>query len=978
MQVFMDADFQERQRQAREAEKRLKLFLETRTVEFNGAGENDLPSVSQAWDMNHLDREQQRVNKETLRGIASILKDYRSIRCEVHGETGAAHSAPRLLARFLQLHHEHDVKSCMDALARARAQACCNALISMGVPPQQLFLTFTGMGGRVAVDFKPTGSLPVPEPHIVPTQPDRCTADCESKHDALGRRTTLRQWGPRHLPPRHGPCVRGDPLGWAQRDVRHAVRKFPRLDSPDCLRQWLREVSRRASGGSDFEVYVRLFCDGPPRGLSGVPAKTVRAPSSSPSPSAPPVQGTAAALGKWVHGGDAYDGFAPHTLSDLLHFDCARLSKLGVCTPARAKALSEELTALRRVVTSEETLCGNHRVQGSLMPDWLFRILSYREEDAGRPPPIQWPEKQEVDPTAMREARSRIQEILEAHSIEFNGAGEAKLPTIAQAWNVEHTDLATRQANLETLAGIAEVLIDLPELRCEIHGETGYVRTAPADLAAHLGKDAAKTDDVKACMDRLAMLRAEACLNALVNMGVPAAQLYATALGQGGKIAVDFIPEGHVPDELRFGHVPLRYLKASSLDLPGWRTLHLAINCHFDPLPHKHCAHSAPCSHRDDKSCDHPANPSVRSWAGKRADYALSAPTPCAADRKQVRRVTGRHAEGGAGLQMVEGQALAAAAGHGGGPRGAYTEGSRSAFYSSTRTPNPHVGHPHLGPLGWKSSLLWQQVSRHRGADGRSEVLVWEHACCLDQAAISRGQADAVRYAESILAALEASEMLWVHAGSDYSASLFTVLELVAWHKMKRIHPSNTVLLNAMQVTSIAGRSARLPLFDAGRDHARWLQATLRKHGSVGRAVCGVFLARLGVDLRNRRVVVEAFAALAAVAASAQQQDLAAPDQSPGTYSTFYAPRRELRAGNAPETTEWDYGWIADATKEGRPRVGKPPRSNWHPGPETEQATYRSQPFNRGPPLSWDYIKPGLVSDEFWKLEANRGDAGGD
>mgnify|MGYP006872258347 CR=1 FL=1 len=43
------------------------------------------------------------------------------------------------------------------------------------------------------------------------------------------------------------------------------------------------------------------------------------------------------------------------------------------------------------------------------------------------------------------------------------------------------------------------------------------------------------------------MLRAEACLNALGNMAVPAAQLYATALGQGGQMAVDCLPEGPGP-----------------------------------------------------------------------------------------------------------------------------------------------------------------------------------------------------------------------------------------------------------------------------------------------------------------------------------------------------------------------------------------------------------------------------------------------
>ena len=154
---YMDAE--QRARLAAEAEARIADFLQTHDVQFNGAGEENLPSVSQAWDIHHLDKSQQDANKATLRGIADILRDYRTIRCEVHGETGAAHSAPKQLARYLQLHPEFDVRSCMEALARARAQACVDALISMGVPPKQLFLTFTGMGGRIAVDFRPEGKV---------------------------------------------------------------------------------------------------------------------------------------------------------------------------------------------------------------------------------------------------------------------------------------------------------------------------------------------------------------------------------------------------------------------------------------------------------------------------------------------------------------------------------------------------------------------------------------------------------------------------------------------------------------------------------------------------------------------------------------------------------------------------------------------------------------------------------------------------
>ena len=59
---------------------------ETHDVLFNGAGEDGLPNVQQAWSIDHLDDGQRKANRATLRGIATILKDYKMIRCEVHGD----------------------------------------------------------------------------------------------------------------------------------------------------------------------------------------------------------------------------------------------------------------------------------------------------------------------------------------------------------------------------------------------------------------------------------------------------------------------------------------------------------------------------------------------------------------------------------------------------------------------------------------------------------------------------------------------------------------------------------------------------------------------------------------------------------------------------------------------------------------------------------------------------------------------------
>ena len=130
--------------------------------------------------------------------------------------------------------------------------------------------------------------------------------------------------------------------------------------------------------------------------------------------------------------------------------------------------------------------------QGPLMPDWLFRILGYREGAIGRPAQIVWPAPVEHDPQALREAKSRIEEILEVHPIFFNGAGEDDLPSISQAWDVAHTDEATHVMNLESIRGIAEVLTDFPFLRCEVSSivrdrAVGFAPPPPPHPAAAYG-----------------------------------------------------------------------------------------------------------------------------------------------------------------------------------------------------------------------------------------------------------------------------------------------------------------------------------------------------------------------------------------------------------------------------------------------------------------------------------------------------------
>ena len=122
--------------------------------------------------------------------------------------------------------------------------------------------------------------------------------------------------------------------------------------------------------------------------------------------------------------------------------------------------------------------------------------------------------------------------------------------------------------------------------------------------------------------------------------------------------------------------------------------------------------------------------------------------------------------------------------------------------------------------------------------------------------------------------------------------------------------------------------------------------------------------------MRNPTVVSAAFGALGAIAASAQAN---APPGADSYMSSHYAPMRSIRGGEAPETAQWDYGWIYDWELEGRPRVGKPPLSKWNPdaraasvGRIAGQGPWHKSgalggvaSFRHNEPRSW--IKPNLI-----------------
>ena len=134
-------------------------WMEEHDVFFDGAAEARTKAskkgTAQAWSIDSLDADKQRANWTTIEGIASIMKKYPEIDCEVHGSTGPAQRAPPVLAEHHQLDPIADVQQIMDLLAKDRANACLEALIARGVPRANLYATWKGRSEALKVDFIP-------------------------------------------------------------------------------------------------------------------------------------------------------------------------------------------------------------------------------------------------------------------------------------------------------------------------------------------------------------------------------------------------------------------------------------------------------------------------------------------------------------------------------------------------------------------------------------------------------------------------------------------------------------------------------------------------------------------------------------------------------------------------------------------------------------------------------------------------------
>jgi len=142
-------------------------------------------------------------------------------------------------------------------------------------------------------------------------------------------------------------------------------------------------------------------------------------------------------------------------------------------------------------------------------------------------------------------ALAEVTQIMEGKTVHFNGAQDAKLPSVQASWDVDYFgDDAKRAMNSEVLDGVARILQRYPSVRMQVHGETGNADIAPELLAQHYGKHAKR--DVQVLCDRLAENRAVNCMDALIARGVERSRLYTTYKSRTGSLKTEFIP--HAPD----------------------------------------------------------------------------------------------------------------------------------------------------------------------------------------------------------------------------------------------------------------------------------------------------------------------------------------------------------------------------------------------------------------------------------------------
>ena len=578
--------------QAAEALARVRAFMEENDVFFNGAGEPNLPTAAQAWAIDHLDAAKREKNYATIRGIASILKEYPELHCEVHGQTGAADTAPRPLAEYLGLHYLRDVQTIMDKLAEQRAQACMQALAQAGVPASQLFVTYKGRGGgeNLKVDFIPRdashsgaggygggadveeGDLRVELPAGIPFHVRHVASDqviVTGRTEERGLEVLC------PLPPSAALFVAHDYMlealaGPGTEPNKATFHMAADLTEDDTLEVKL-PIKRCAIG----DVVLKLENAAPP---------TVREWSRVlllPSNISYQVFDRA--------GGVASTGVVPDPLAGapLNTFELSFGETYRVGVPESAMLLAadagevklegkrkELLVAVERKTNDVELIVRtdkadtDHWASRLSLPDLFDVEVRHKALDklvqdfsihgctSNRWSSLLEREQLIVGETytvrigcsgraQAAQAMKQVAKFMEGKTVHFNGAGDSKLPSIEQSWNVDFMSFgdeageAKRAMNLAVLDGVADILRRFPAVRLQVHGETGHTDIAPDALARYF--KLRPKEDVQRICDGLAENRASACMQALVARGIDPARLYITFKSRTGKLKTDFI-----------------------------------------------------------------------------------------------------------------------------------------------------------------------------------------------------------------------------------------------------------------------------------------------------------------------------------------------------------------------------------------------------------------------------------------------------
>ena len=590
-----------RHKQAAEAYARIQAFMLTHDVYFDGAGEATLPRLEQAWAVDHSDAAKRAANHETLAGIAEILKGYPTLRVEVHGETGAASSAPRQLADYLDLHPIHDVGKIMDELARRRAQACLTALVARGVPASQLSVTAKGRGGRLKVDFIPDGSAAGGGARARAMSVDAARAEMGRAKDELaplpaGIPYEVRLKGGGSLiaaglttdaePEVYVPLPHKERLVVGQTYVFETFagpgtepnRCEFTIEPEEVLERDVLEVRlpvRRVAAG---ELNVRCVH----AAEAGHWSRALALPASIPyhiidhtgdataSGIASGVKPTPVNTFGLVRG-NAYR-LRSHPTRLVASSEISKPFTIGSEVASTdggggdrtlTLALSRQTAPVTLVITANEAEA-EHWSAKLPLPALFDIVVAHRglqvaisellvENETGRVCRRHLPRTQlYVGETysvqigcstrvQTERAAARLAALFASKAIAFPGAGEERLRAIEDSWAVEHVlDAERASQNAQLLDEVSSIVKAHPGISLEVLGESGEATIAPLRLAQHYKMR--QREDVGVLMGHLARNRAAACVAALVARGVPAARLVVAFRPRSGRLATEFIP----------------------------------------------------------------------------------------------------------------------------------------------------------------------------------------------------------------------------------------------------------------------------------------------------------------------------------------------------------------------------------------------------------------------------------------------------